>query len=89
MEITESNYNIFERAMEITGVEYNVMWTEAENLEGYMFDDSVLNIIEDLIMEIDRLKEVNEDLIKDRDENYELKKFNPYDEYGVSERDFF
>ena len=89
MEITESNYNIFERAMEITGAEYNVMWTEAENLEGYMFDDSVLNIIEDLIMEVDRLKEANEDLIQDRDEHYELKKFNPYNEYGVSEKDFF
>ena len=50
--------------------------------------DELVGTIEDLLYEIDSLKEELDDLKDDMEENYEHKKFNPYHEYGLSEKDF-
>lgn len=55
--------------------------TDYELLGDFIPVESMMTIIEDLLMEIDRLEEEKEDC-----ENN--KKENPYYEYGVSERDF-
>lgn len=88
MKVDESNFELFEKISNITGTDYEIVFANKDEIIGFVSEENLLNMLEDLLLEIDRLKEVNEDLIKDRDENYELKKFNPYDEYGVSESDF-
>ena len=55
--------------------------TDYELLGDFIPVESMMTIIEDLLMEIDRLEEEKEDY-----ENN--KKEDPYYEYGVSERDF-
>lgn len=88
MKIDESNYDTVKKVMKITGEEYEILWADAENIEGYMFDEEVLKMVEDLIVEVGHLEETNEDIIQDRNENYEPKKFDPYKEYGISEDNF-
>lgn len=56
---------------------------------NYLPSESIVSIFEDLICEINRLEEKYKDLEQDIEENYELKSFNPYEEYGISERDFY
>lgn len=88
MRIEGNDYKIVEKAEEVTGTTSDIVWLNKEEKSGYWFGESMFSMIEELLMEIDRLKEVNEDLIQDRDENYEPKKFNPYNEYGISEDNF-
>lgn len=88
MKIDESNYDVFKKVQDITGTDYEILWTDHENIQGYIFMDSMFSMIEDLLMEIDRLNETLEDTIKDRDENYKPIPFDPYKEYGISEDNF-
>lgn len=55
--------------------------TDYELLDDFIPVKNMMTIIEDLLMEIDKLEEEKEDC-----ENN--KKEDPYYEYGVSERDF-
>lgn len=50
--------------------------------------EDLLGCIEDLYDENMTLKEQLEDLKQDVNDNYELKNTDPYDYYGVSEKDF-
>ena len=50
--------------------------------------DEVLTELENLMYEKEHLEEQLSDLEKDIEERYELKNTDPYDYYGVSERDF-
>lgn len=54
----------------------------------YVSVDDLLGKIEDQDDEIFSLKEELEDLKRDLNENYELKKTDPYDYYGISRKDF-
>jgi hypothetical protein len=63
--------------------------TDYEAKLGYLPAESLTSIIDDLLLEIDSLEEKIEDLERDIENNYELKNANPYEEYGVSERDFY
>lgn len=67
------------KVIKITEVDYTGMLT-IEDIE---------NIIKDLIHEYNRLKEKYDDLEEDLKENYELKKIDYYDYYGVSKEDFY
>ena len=47
-----------------------------------------MSCIDELLTEVEKLQGKVKDLEDDIDNNYELKNVNPYEEYGVSERDF-
>lgn len=50
--------------------------------------DEVLTELENLMYEKEHLEEQLSDLEKDVEENYEHKKIDIYDYYGINERDF-
>lgn len=70
MRISVDNYDVFERVQNITKVDYEIIWKDAENIDGYIDEDGILAMIEDLICEIDRLKEEAEDREQDIQDNY-------------------
>lgn len=79
MEITlsiEDSRDIIENANRITG---------RENKENYTLDD-ILDIMDDLNMEYDRLEEEHETLQENVRDYYKEK--SPYVVYGVSENEF-
>ena len=79
MEITlsiEDSRDIIERANTITG---------RQNKENYTLDD-ILDIMDDLNMEYDRLDEEHETLQENVRDYYKEK--SPYVVYGVSENEF-
>ena len=57
MKISVDNYDVFERVQNITKVDYEIIWKNAENIEGYIDENTILGMMEDLILEVDRLKE--------------------------------
>lgn len=67
---------------DITGVDYELK----NNLIPV---DSLMAALEDMLYEYHHKEEELEDLQNDIENNYELKRFDPYEEYGVSERDFY
>lgn len=50
--------------------------------------DELCGLVEELDYEIDVLEEKLKDMEHDIDEFYVPRKFDPYAEYGISERDF-
>lgn len=74
-----------EKLKEIT----DITMVDYEAKLNYVPSENIINIIDDLLYEIHRLEEKIEDMENDIEENYELKPFDPYEEYGVSERDFY
>ena len=70
MRVGEDNYEIFERVSEITMTDYDIKWWDSHNIQGYIEPDSLLDMIEDLICEVDRLEEKIEHIIQDRNDNY-------------------
>ena len=53
---------------------------------SFLPSDAINDIIEDLLLEIDRLQEKYEDLEQDIEENY--KPIPVSEQYGISDRDF-
>lgn len=86
MRVDESNYDALHKASEITGIDYNIIWHDAENIDGYVDSDVLLDIIQDLICELDNEIEKYEELKKDLEDNY--KPISHWEEYGISESDF-
>lgn len=70
MRIDESNYKIINRISQLIGTDYNIKWFDDNNVNGYINDDKVISMLEDLIGEIDKLEEEKEDIIRDRDDNW-------------------
>ena len=50
--------------------------------------DELCGLVEELDYQIEILEEKVKDMEDDIEQFYEPKKFNPYEEYGISERDF-
>lgn len=88
MRVTPDNYETLKKVSDITLVDYDIKWFDAENVEGYIDSEGLLSMIEDLIVEYNRKKEELEDLYQDIEDNYEPKRIDPYDYYGVSRSDF-
>ena len=86
MRIDENNFDILDKASNITGTDYNIRWFDAENISGYIDDDDLVSMIEDLVCEIDRLEEKTEDMEQDIRDNY--KRIPVAEQVGVSDRDF-
>lgn len=89
MRVTPDNYETLKKASDITLVDYDIKWYDAENFEGNIDSEDLLTIIEDLITEYHKKEEELEDLKQDLEDNYEPKRIDPYDYYGVSRSDFF
>lgn len=70
MKVNESNFELLKRVSDITMTDYEIVWKDAENIDGYIDEDGVLAMIEDLILEIDRLKEEQQDREQDIADNY-------------------
>ena len=60
MIINENNYGILDRVSKITMTDYEIKWFNAENIEGYIECNSMFNMIEDLLCEIDHKEEESE-----------------------------
>lgn len=73
------NEELEEKVGKITGVDYT----------GMLNVKDIENIIKDLITEYDRLEEKFDDLKENVDNNYEEKKIDPYEEYGINPKDFY
>lgn len=86
MKIDESNYEILEKASKMTGTDYEIRWFDAENIDGYIEIETLINIIEDLICEVDRLQEEIEDIEQDKQDNY--RPIPVAEQVGISDRDF-
>lgn len=88
MKIDESNYETIKKAESITLGDYDIYWKDAENIDGYILPENMFVMIQDLICEVESLQELIQDMKEDIAENYERKPFDPYEEYGISEKDF-
>lgn len=75
--LNEKEKAVIERASKITDVDYGDI--ELEDL---------FIIIQDLVVEYNKLQEQLEDEIKDKEENYEERKVDYYVNLGLSEKDF-
>lgn len=88
MKVTEENYSILKKASDITNSEYEIKWTDAENIEGYVDPEELLSIIEDLTMAY----EDTEEELRSREqycEEYHVNRYkDEYDMYGLSRNDF-
>lgn len=86
MKIDESNYDTFIKVSNITHVDYELKWFDAENIEGYIEPDTMLYMIENLLYELEVQKEKYDDLKEDLRDNYRP---IPYaEQVGVSDMDF-
>lgn len=72
---------LIDEVEEITDVDY-------ERKEDVLLADNVISIIKDLIYEIHKRDEMINDIKEEIEEKYELRQIDPYEEYGISERDF-
>jgi len=65
-----------------------ISMTDYEAKLGYIHSDNLMSMIDDLLCEIHNLQGKVRDLEKEIDEDYEPKKINYYEEFGVSQKDF-
>ena len=88
MIVNKKMYELLEKVSEITGFENGIHWFDRKEFDGYIDSHDLYNTITELYYQYNLFSEKLEDAIQDRGENYEPKKFDPYDEYGISESDF-
>ena len=85
MLVDENNYDVFEKANKITLSNYEIKWFNKDNHDGYIEEETLLYIIEDLICEAEHWKEQYEDLEQDLQDNYRP---IPYaEQVGISDKD--
>ena len=81
-ELTDEDLEKLEKIADITGVDYE--------LKGNLVPvDSLIYALKDMLYEYHNKEEELEDLHQDIEDNYEPKKIDPYDYYGVSRHDFY
>ena len=66
MIVDESIFDVIEKAEKITLIRYTakILWRDHENLDGYIYQDNLIEIIEDLICEVESLEELVGELKK-------------------------
>lgn len=90
MRIDESNYSVLRRAEEILKIDFSINITNDDECKGFIDEDNVIEMIDELCTEIDELREQ----LEDQEERYEdiisdyYNPKSPYEIYGVSENDF-
>ena len=86
MKIDESTYGTLYDAMHYTNDDYHIKWFDKDALIGYIEQDDLLDMIEDLCYLIDKYKEELEELKNDVEDNY--RRISPAEQYEISDRDF-
>lgn len=86
MEVNETNFDVLQSASRLTGTDYEIIWKDAENIEGYITEDSLVSMLEDLVGEVERLEEEKEDLERDMRDNY--KPISASEMYDIDDRYF-
>ena len=62
MRIDEYVFEKIKKVEEKTMTDYDIIWKDAENVEGYITADDLFTMVEDLLYEIDHLEEKIENL---------------------------
>lgn len=86
MKVDETNYEILKKASDITLTDYEIMWFDAENVDGYIESDNLVSMLENLLYEYDKLQEKYDDLESDLESNYRA--IPVAEQYGINEREF-
>lgn len=76
------------RVQEETFTEYNNLAVDKEKERVLVDSDTIEAMLEDLITELGVMKEKYQDLKEDLENNYEPKKVDYYEEYGLNRSDF-
>lgn len=90
MRVSEDNYGVLRRAEDMLGTDYEINITNDDECRGFIDDECVSQMIDDLCSEVDRLKEQLEEqkeYYEDQIQDY-YKPKSPYEVYGVSESAF-
>ena len=87
MKIDEASYRIINDAMTILNKNYEIHWFDKDLITGFIDDEEILTIIEDLIYEVDHLNETIEDMKNDIESNY--RPLTKAEQYEISDRDFY
>ena len=80
-ELSDKDLEKIKKISDITGTDYELKW----NLVPV---DSLIYALLDMLTEYTNKQEEIEDLKQDIEDNYEQKKIDPYEEYGISMNDF-
>ena len=84
--LVELEEKLYKRIMEVTDTDYEATLQKDDKV--YVNIDGIYAMLQDLVDEYDHKEEEYNDLKEDMDNNYELKKEDVYDVYGVSRNDF-
>lgn len=87
MKVDESVYNTLKEAMSYTNNNYDIKWFDKDMIEGYIEEDEILEIIEDLCYLVDKWQYKFEDLKSDLADNY--RPVSKAEQYEISDRDFY
>ena len=80
-ELSDKDLEKIKKISDITGTDYE--------LKGNLVPvDSLIYALLDMLTEYTNKQEEIEDLKQDIEDNYEPKKIDPYEEYGISRNDF-
>lgn len=78
---------LYEQISNITIMDYEGVLIKDKD-EYFVSEENMECMLKDLINEIQHKEEEFQDYKKDIEERYEIKKTNPYHDYGVSKEDF-
>lgn len=62
MRIDDSNFETFDKVQKRCGYNYDIIWTDSHNLKGYVDPYTMLNMMDDLLCEMGRIEEKQEDI---------------------------
>lgn len=71
MKINEAEFDIINKAQQLTFTEYDIKWFNKDLFEGYIEGDELISIIENLICEIEKLDEQIDEINQNIQDNYQ------------------
>lgn len=84
--LVELGEKLYKRILEIGSSDYGNALQKDDKV--YVNIDGIYAMLQDLVDEYDNKEEEYNDLKEDMDNNYELKREDLYDTYGISRNDF-
>ena len=82
-------YKLEDSELEKINAISKITCTDYELLGNFIPVESLMSVIDDLLVENENLEEKYKDLEQELEENYQLKEVDLYKEIGMSERDFY
>lgn len=79
--LNENDLRILQEVSDITLRDYEIKGK-------FISLDNLMNVIEDLLTEVHKKEEDISELKNDIENNFEPKKIDPYEDYGLSKKDF-